>query len=169
MHKRGYFFLIDAIIALFVLAVGISLVVSSYSFKQPTRQLELLDVDIMAALRTPLRESGDPLCGNSGVMIVNGNITDIDNTFIQQFGEFHYRQLQGCTFCYSLVRNCTFSLFPNIAPYSMEVSIDNAFVFGMNYTEKNMSKLIIPQRDIAFGIYNQSSYGPYVVEVVTWS
>lgn len=172
MYKKGYFFIIDAIIALFVLMIGITLVVSSYSFQQPTRQLELLDSDILVTLQTQIKNNGNLYCGIGGELMQpwDMNITDAENTYLQQFGEFYYRNETGdCDFCNELIETCAQQLFPDIFPYSLNLTINDESVFYIDNSDLSSATLIIPRKDIVFGTYNQQAYGPYLVEVTMWN
>jgi hypothetical protein len=178
MNKKAYFFLIDAIIAMFVLAIGVSLIVSSYTFKQPVRQLEMLDADVISTLRAPIRSNADSYCGNGGLLndpsdpvLPNSNITNLGNSYLQQFAEFYYRNQTGCGYCLELIEDCFNSIIPSshIEPYSVEFVIDDDFGFGINTTDIENATLLIPQRDIVFGMYGQEAYGPYLVELTLWN
>ena len=171
MNKKAYFFLIDAIIGLLVLSIGITLVVTSTVFQEPVRQTELLNVDLLSAFTKQIKDKSGVYCGIDGALAQDGNITDTENTFLQQFGEFYYRYQQGCTFCLDLIRNCIKEVVDvnSLAPHSMELKINHEYIYAVNNSQKNLSFLVIPQRSITFGTYGNQYYGPYLAEIIVWN
>lgn len=171
MNKKGYFFLIDAIIALFVIGIGITLVITTTSSPEPVRQPELLDIDLMNILQQRVNSIDDDYCGAESALVIDGNISDPNDRLLQQFGSLYYRDQQGCVFCIELIQNCINSLvlINNLGPYSIELNINHKYIHAINTTLRNESRLVIPQRSITFGVYHNQFFGPYTVEMFVWN
>lgn len=171
MQKRGYFFLIDAIIALFVIGIGITLVLTTTTSPEPVRQPELLDVDMMAILQKRVMDIDDTYCGAESSLVSDENITNQEDRLLQQLGSLYYRHQQGCIFCIELIQNCLNEVLPvnSLAPYSFELTINQEYIHAINTTPRNESHLVIPQRSITFGIYNNQFFGPYTAELFVWN
>ena len=178
MNKKAYFFIIDAILALVVLAIGVSLVLT-LSYREPVKtQTEFLSADLMNPLDTRIRGgiSGEKICGSGGVYEETGVITHPDNTVLTQLTEFYYREImlgEGPPDPIDeYAKQCVQDTLPlvNIEQYNFEIVINNQTIYqNATVGRQNSSvKVIIPSREIVFGFYNDTFYGPYMAEVWVW-
>ncbi len=177
--KKGYLFILDSIVALFVLTIGITLILS-YRFPQPvTQQAEIYSSDLVSFLtKIKIQNLNDNYIGLNGVLVENGTITAVDNTLIEQTGEFYFRYSNSsCGGCLSFIndsmQSVTHSLF--LKQFNFEIAVDdtvlkNRTVVYLNKAKptKNTAELILPSRRFIYGIYNNTPYGPYIMEITVW-
>ena len=175
MHnkKRGYFFVLDAMLGLFVLIIGVFIVTSSYvSVPQPT-QVKLLSDDLMGFLsKTQIKSLNNQYAGIGGKLWNQQEITDEDNTLLQQIGEFYY--LNKPDTAEKFIQNISKDLLP--AQFRYEVWIDNTMLYPKTPTpehlaSKSSTELLLTSKTITFGIINKTTdilWGPYKAEVFVW-
>ncbi len=179
MKKRGYFFTMDAMVAIGVMVVGIVLVLMSMSYQPPGTTAILLSYDLMNTLEsTHIYDINDQLYPLIETMKNNSNITNFDNTPLGQIGEFYYRESDlGCTFCKEMASNFTKNLTRYILPeqWSFEILINNETLYRRNSTNptsepiKNESRMLVTSRSLFSGIINKTEmWGPYTAEVIVW-
>lgn len=166
--------MVDAIIALFVLTLGVSLILAFYYRTPPTQGIATLSQDFMDTLsKTKLNDIDDPLFAPTSSIIINGNITHRDNSVLQQLAEFYYRTTTtppflSCTFCANLTNTTLYHAVPIENKYNYILMIDDTLVFTKNSTSMDDARLLLPARKIVHGEYRDQLYGPYLVEVYVW-
>ena len=97
MGREGYFFLVDSIIALGILAIGLFAVFSSYSGIPPIRESDILSEDIMDFFAgVKIKELNNEYAGIDGFLWQSGEINNADNTVLQQLALFYYQQDRHC-------------------------------------------------------------------------
>ena len=172
LKKRGYFFTLDATLALFVLVIGVFLVLSLYVEVPQSAQVDFLSKDIMNFFSdTKIKDLDNKYAGIGGDLWKNGSITDPENTLLQQVGEF-YANSQIDT-AEKFVQNVS-----DIVPkqYKYEVWIDNTRVFPRDATQehsnsKSNTQLLLTSKKLTFGLKNKTTssiWGPYKAEVFAW-
>ncbi len=172
-HKKGYFFILDAVIGLFILFIGILLISSSYVFVQQPAQVELLVSDVLDLLATKkIRDINNPYGGVGGKLWNEKIITNSENSLIQQIGQFYYYKN------YDLAENFTRNISEGIVPsqFTYELWIDDYLIYpqhpgAVHNISKKKSELLLASRKITFGIANESTsemWGPYKAEVFLW-
>lgn len=167
MHKKAYFFTLDAFIATSVIVIGIVLINLAHTNKPYEMQTVFLSQDVIdAASSIKVYEVSDNEYANS--LIANGNITNTQNTVLEQVGEFCYRGMNNTA------GNFTEKVFLKTIPpeYNFQLLIKDGNNILFNYTNgKNMetSRVLISSKNIIFGQINDSTmWGPYISEVRTW-
>ena len=165
--------MLDAMLGLFVLVVGVFLIMSSYLNVQQPLQVGLISDDLMAYLsNTKIKNLNNPYGGLGGELWRNGNITDRDNTLLQQAGEFY------ATKHYDVAENFIRNVSENVVPsqFKYEVWIDDFRIYPQilaiqdAYSRGNTT-LMLTSKKITFGILNRttsSTWGPYKAEVFVW-
>src|SRR3989344_5768595 len=141
MAKRGQYFTIDAFIALSVIATGLILVFSVSSYAPYSKQPEILSQEFVNTLaQTRIKEINDPFVLQQ---IRGGNITNADNTILQQAYEFkHYYRYNFSTW---LLSNVSRSIVPS--QFNFDVLIDGDTVYGRG-TGKEDSELVLSSKRI---------------------
>lgn len=173
LKKRGYFFVIDAMLGLAVIIVGVFLITASYSkIPQPT-QVSFLADDLMNFLaNTKIKDLNDPYAGIGGELWDQGIITDGENSLLQQAGIFY--KTNNLAVAHKFIGNVTIGVVPS--PYRYEVWIDSTILYpnpqpsGHN-SSKNNTQLLLTSKQITFGIMNTTTsdiFGPYKAEVFVW-
>ncbi|MFW6220362.1 MAG: hypothetical protein ACOC3X_01680 [Nanoarchaeota archaeon] len=172
--KRGYFFIFDVGLSIFVLLLGLIIVFSYYFNVYSTHQSSYFSTNIMDILsNTKIYQSNNNYFGFNGDLHKNGNITNIQNSLLTQMSEFYYRsEEKDCDYCLNLINN-SFNQITDLLiseNYYYIVKINNTVVFN---TTKDIpfynSTQLIPSKKIVYGIYeNNEIFGPYGFEVWAW-
>ena len=89
-NKKGYFFTLDAVLGLLVLVIGVVLIASSYVKSPQSAQVEFLSDDLLNFFfNVKVKDLNNPYAGIGGQLWNQGEITDGDNSLLQQIGEFY--------------------------------------------------------------------------------
>lgn len=173
LKKRGYFFVLDAVLGLFVLIIGVFLITSSYvDVPQPT-QVGLLSDDLLNFLaNTKIKELNNPYGGIGGQLWIQGDITDPDNSLLQQIGEFYATNKLDTA--EKFIQNVSKGVVPDQFRY--EVLMDSIILYPKTQSaehikSKNSTALLLTSKKITFGIINKTTsniFGPYKAEVFVW-
>ena len=173
LKKRGYFFVLDAMLALTVLIIGVFLVTSSYvDVPQPT-QVSLLSDDVLNFLAgTKIKDLNNAYAGIGGALWSQGHIKDADNTLLQQAGEFY--STNKLDIAEKFIQNVSAGIVPQQFRY--EVWIDNSLLYPKvpspeHIKSKNSTEILLTSKKLTFGILNKSTsdiWGPYKAEVFVW-
>ena len=173
IKKRGYFFLLDALLGLTVLAIGALLVLSLFINTPSTTQTSLLSDDLLNYFsNTKIKDLNNPYAGIGGFLWKNSTITDRDNSLLQQIGEFY--ATNNLDTGEKFIQNISIDVIPQQFKY--EVWIDNTIMYPKNPSQehlksKNDSKLLLTSKKLTFGIINKTTsvlWGPYKAEVFVW-
>lgn len=173
LKKRGYFFMLDAMLALIVLVIGVFLVTSSYVDVPEPAQVSLLSDDLLNFLsNTKINGINNPYAGIGGVLWSQGDITDPDNTLLQQIGEFYAANKPDLA--EKFIQNVSAGIVPQQFRY--EVWVDDALLYpkipsAEHMHSKNSTGLLLTSKKLAFGILNRTTsdiWGPYKAEVFVW-
>ena len=167
MHKKAYFFTLDAFIATSVIVIGIVLINLAHTNKPYEMQTAFLSQDVInAASSIRIYELSDNEYVNN--LRAEGNITNPTNTVLEQVGEFCYRGMNNTA------GNFTEKVFLKTIPqeYNFQLLIKEGNNILFNYTKgRNMekSRVLISSKNIIFGQINDATmWGPYMSEVRTW-
>ncbi len=166
MHKKAYFFTLDAFIATSIIVIGISLILFARTNKPYEMQTAFLSQDVIdTASSIKIYELSDNEYVSN--LTADGNITNTQNTVLEQLGEFCYREMNNTA------GNFTEKVFLRIIPpeYNFQLLIKDGSDILFNYTKgKGMetSRVLISSKNIIFGQINNLMWGPYTSEVITW-
>ncbi|MBI2650299.1 hypothetical protein HYX04_03220 [Candidatus Woesearchaeota archaeon] len=173
IKKRGYFFILDAVLGLSVIVIGVLLITSSYVNAPKQTQVVLLSDDLMNFLsNTKIRDINNPYAGIGGTLWSQGAITDSENTLLQQIGEFY--ATNKIDIADKFVQNVSAGTIPSQFRY--EVWIDGVTIYPKIKTpehikSRNSTELLLTSKKLAFGIINRTTsdlWGPYKAEVFVW-
>ncbi len=176
MNKNAYFFLVDAIIALFILSLGIVLAYSYVNSQPSDDQVSLFSIGTMKFLfSTPLYDIDSQIYDYDNSLHSSGNITNINYTIAEQIGEFYYRiHGEGCSFCEDILDDflenvSTIYLSEEVSgQYSMMMIMNHTVIYNRSIVPPDESRVLIPSKKIIFGAYDGSLWGPYPFEVWVW-
>ena len=182
--KKGYFFVLDAMLGLIILVVGVFLISSSYvNAPQPT-QIVLLSDDLINFLsNTKIRDINNPYAGIGGELWKSGEITESDNSLLQQIGEFYekYRlapdiptQNKYLDITEKFIINVSEGSVPS--QFTYELLINNFMLYPKvpssdHIASRKSTKLLLTSKKITFGVIDKDSgaiWGPYKAEVFVW-
>ena len=173
IKKRGYFFILDAVLGLSILVIGVILITSSYvKVPQPT-QVGLLSDDLLNFLsNTKVKELNNPYAGIGGQLWNQGVITDADNSLLQQIAEFY--AANNLDIAEKFIQNVSIGIVPQQFRY--EVWIDGTILYPKtpaleHIKSRNSTELLLTSKKLTFGILNETTgniWGPYKAEVFVW-
>lgn len=118
--KKGFFFTVDALLAASILLGGIVILSSHYVNTQPTITLNYLSQDIINCLDVlKIYEIDNDYVDG---LIAQGNITDVNNTILQQAGEFWAQE--NYQLAESFIENITEDIVPERYGLGLWISKD---------------------------------------------
>lgn len=184
ISRKGYFFLIDSILALGVLAIGAFLIFTSYISVPSKDEPAILSEDLMDFFaNNKIKDVNNLEVGLGGTYWSETEVTDCngepitpnpENTLLQQAGNL-YEKSKGDSCYLDIARTFISKLTQKSLPprYSFEFWIDSQLIYpDTEQTDsKNKAEVLIPSKKIAYGIMNQElgdMFGPYNAQVLAW-
>lgn len=178
MKKKGYLFTLDALMAIGIIMVGL-VVVNSMGSKTPsTLQIGFYSDDLMSLLANmKIYEVNDPYVDQ---LISEGNIQNMDNTLLEQAGEFYYRENNGpactgndcITITYNLLESITEGALPPMYYFRIKVYYgagEDEFDEVYKTAEPNPdSEMITTSRRIVAGLYDDTTLWSYGTQIEVW-
>lgn len=161
MKKRGYFFTLDAFIAIAIITAGMLLILSAHSFvPYPTQTLYLSEgyIDTIASVK--IYEVNNPYVDE---LRLNGQIKNPEQTLLEQVGEFYVTGRDDLAT--NLVRNITHGLIPE--QYGFELLINKTRVYNQSILS-NKTILLVSSKRIVSGIINRSELWTLEAEMRVW-
>ena len=186
LNKKGYFFIIDAVLALGVLAVGAFLIFTSYTDISSKDDPTILSEGIMDFFaNNKIKDIDNKYAGLSGTLWTDegkeGGLcagveltANAENTLLQQIAIFYEKSSDNS--CYlNLAEKFILKLTENVLPqkYEFELWMDDQLLYpSTEQTDsKDAAEYLIPSKKIVYGILNQETgdmFGPYNAEVFVW-
>jgi len=173
LGKRGYFFILDAVLATLVIAIGAILISSSYINIPKSTQVGLLSDGLMNFLSgTKIKDFNNQYAGIGGELWNQGMITDSENTLLQQAGQFYAEN--NLDVADKFIENASIGIIPQQFRY--EVWIDGVVIYpkiktSEHLASRNNTEILLTSKKITFGIMNKTTgelWGPYKAEVFVW-
>ncbi len=162
VNKRGYFFTLDAFIAIGIIALGLLLVLFAQSYKPYETQAVFLSQDFIDALTsTKVSEVNNQFVFD---LIGRGNITSLDNTILEQAGEFYITGQKD------LATEFIGQVSGDIVPvqYGFELLVNEEPIFNRSVLTER-AELVVSSKKLLFGVVNVSQmWGPIGAEVRVW-
>ncbi len=196
--KKGYFFIIDAFVAIMILSIGMYLVLSSYMAFAERDQTVLSSrslVDFMSGVSIAEYDSEhkfEDIMGLSSPDRPN-LIRRYDNSIAEQIGEFYFRELMspypdnpnGVPLHANPSKTLARDVVESIVPHQFEVEVLlNDHVSGQSILiysrsdqprfDEDDARLLVPHKTIIMGDFEDDEtehpilWGPYVLEVRVW-
>jgi hypothetical protein len=173
MHKRGFFFTLDAIMSLIILAVGMFLFFSAILFVPSAPQTELIAEDTMAFLSTAtIGNLNDPVAGIGGTLWQQGKIDKEENTLLQQIGEFYAKS------DFQTAEQFIEAVMADSIPQShfAQIAVESQLLYPLaepqeQAASKQNTGLLIAKTEVVFGFTNTTTFdlwGPYDVTLRVW-
>ncbi len=179
--RKGFFFVIDSIMAIVILSIGIYMILSSYMVFADRDQTALTSRSLLSFMDNVTIASYDSdykfeeLMGLSG----GGNyITRYDNSLSEQLGEFFFRDR------WDLASGLAGDIVEKVVPQQFEAEIlvkEPVSDIEETIYERNTdpsfssddSRLVVPYKSIVMGDFESEDgspepWGPYVIEVRVW-
>ena len=186
MNKKAFFFTIDAFIAFGVLIAGFLLVLATHTFQPIESQTIFFSKDLLEVFSsTKIDQVDNQLifqmrCTNCECGTYCGLIKNIDNTLLEQMGEFVYRANEkNCKNCMGAAREIALTVSASLInpQFSYEFVIKETKAGKeLEYTMLNRTlkpqdrtDLLIVSKRLIYGIAdNRDMFGPYIAEVRVW-
>ncbi len=162
MRKRGQFFSIDVFVAVAIIGVGLFVLYSSKVTEPSSTQTATLSADLMNGFTSlKMYEVDNPYIIQ---LIRDGNITNSDNTIIQQIAEFAFYGKNATA--KNLTKNITEGRLP--LQYAFAVYINGTMIYENRPLDPRSPNLITSKR-IVSGVKNSTVFwGPVPAEVRVW-
>jgi len=173
LKKRGYFFVLDAVLGLLVLVTGVLLITSSYVNVPQPIQVGLLSDDLLNFIsNTKIKDLNNPYGGIGGELWKQGEITDAENSLLQQIGEFYATNKLDTA--EKFIQNVSKDVVP--LQFRYEVWMNDKLLYpktpsAEHAKSKESTGLLLTSKKITFGIINKTTsnlWGPYKAEVFVW-
>jgi len=168
MNKRGYFFIVDALIGATILFVTIMILVNSGTSEDTTVQpFTTLNTYVQLLYATELRDLNTDFVSE---YITDGNISDNKNTIVEQLTVWHYLNSTGCTDCLNYSKNIVEELSGTIEPtYGISVLLNGTLLYNRSVDLRNESSIHLTTSRVSIAIINETAfYGPLIFEVSLW-
>ncbi|KYK27086.1 hypothetical protein AYK26_00100 [Euryarchaeota archaeon SM23-78] len=170
MNKRGaYFFVIDALIAGSVIFLSLILIFTTHTMvPDPTPTLRMVEDYTDFLITTKVREFQGPYVKS---LTEDRNITNLDNTLLEQLTEFYYYNESGIKDTSIIMNNYIQEISQGIIPdhRNFAISMNNTLLYSRVNRPIGDSKLVLSSRKISFKRINETFiYGPVVAEVKIW-
>jgi len=173
MNKRGaYFFVIDAMIASSIIFLSLIIIFTTYSIIPETNPAVRMAEDYTEYLiNTRIRpyDIPDTYIHN---LTNDGNITNLDNTFLQQLTEFYFLNYSGqrntTGIMASYIAEISKGVIPKQRSFAVYMNNDSLYAW-IDMNQQEDAQLMIIAKKIAFKRINDTYiFGPVMLEVRIW-
>ncbi len=173
LQKRGYFFVLDSILSMFIIITGGFFILSSYSNLPETTQVSFLSDDLLKFISNlKIKDLNNPYAGIGGQLWQQGLINNSDNTLLQQLAIFYSEDQKD------IAKKFIASVTKDVIPtqFFYEVWLNNEIFYPEilspeHIQSKDKTKLMLKSNKIVFGIIDKETnrpFGPYGVEIYVW-
>ena len=168
MNKRGaYFFVIDALIASSVIALSLIIIFTTHNLRhETTPTLRMVEDYSDFLIDTKVRNFQGSYRDK---LVSDGNITNLDNTLIEQLTEFYFlnKTRDTTTIMWNFTKEITYGVVPS--QRSVSLSINDTVIFSRQNIPPENAELRLSSKKISFKKINSSYvYGPVIVGVSIW-
>ena len=144
--KKAIFFTIDSLLASGIIIIAVLLVSNFYSQEQQQVNVNYASQDLVRVFST--LTVGDVKNDYVKTLIANGEITNTDNTIIEQIGDFWAENTEEkLNLSYNLTKNLTDDIIPS--SYGVSVLINGEEIYSRNIPVK---RALVSSRKIISGI-----------------
>ena len=191
MKKKGYFFILDALIGILIMSIVFITFLSDPIDVPQKPIIDMMANDVQLLLNSvkirDLDLSNNPTIEFPVIkdLVDTGRITDIDNTLAQQIGEFYFKVHSISDSSFRGNAGDMLAEILEVVPdqYNFEVKITGDFDDGLGGTEeisellydrtnvaKEDSEVVLVRTSFVFGVDPATKvfWGPYVFEVKIW-
>lgn len=165
--KKGYFFTMDAFIAISILVICVTLIFSIQSVKPYAMQSAFISEDMMGLIaNTKLHDVNNEYYDS---LVEEGKITQTDNTILEQIAWFYVSGQNAAANNFTI--NMTYLAVPE--KYGFQLILSNETV-NYNITVKEgpatqeKAKLLITSKRLVMGENDGIPWSPLVAEVRLW-
>jgi hypothetical protein len=165
--KKGYFYIIDALIASIILFVTIILIISAGG-RSPSKVQPYATLISFVSLMTD-KELRDLNIFTVQKYRETGIINDTTVTLLEQITYWQYFSETGCTICKTYQYNVTQELAKNINDvYGVKILLNGTLIYNRSISTENNSLIHLTSQRISMVVVNTTLYGPVLFEVSLW-
>ncbi|MBU1321985.1 MAG: hypothetical protein KKF46_06530 [Nanoarchaeota archaeon] len=161
--------MIDALIASSIITLSLIIIFTTHSIRPESNPTIRLAEDYTNYLiSTKIREFQG---GSVQNYIAQGNITNLDNTLMEQLIEFYYQNTSGLKDTSEAMSTFTNDVSTGVIPAQRNFAlyINDSLIHTMGNKAIENSELVISTKKIGFKRINSSFiYGPVILEVKIW-
>jgi hypothetical protein len=171
MNKRGaYFFVIDALIAGSIIFITLLMIFGSYSIlPESSPTIRMIDDYTKFLISTKIRQFQGPFVEQ---LKADGNITNLDNTLLEQLTEFYYLNstvpIDKTAMMAGFVKEISKGVISSQRGFALY--LNQSLIY--NYTSSKPleeTAMLLSTQKIVFKRINESYiYGPIILEVKIW-
>lgn len=170
MNKRGaYFFVIDALIAGSIIFLSLIFIFTTHSTRlESGPTLRVIEDYTAFLIKVKIREFQGAYIQS---LVNDGNITDLDNTLLEQLTEFYYFNESGIKDTTNIMWNFIEEISQGIVPEqrSFVVYMNNTLLYERINNPLQESDLVLSSKKISFKRINETYiYGPVILRVSVW-
>lgn len=162
IKKKGYFFTLDAFIGLTILAVGIMLLYSSYSYEPDYEQPHSIAQDVAGSVsQISLNEFNSAVVDS---LRDSGDIKSMDNTVMEQIAVFYINNEMA------LASRLAEAILTDVVPeqYDFSLLLEDNVIYG-SAVISDRSKAVASSKVLVMGIISKTEmFGPLKAEVNVW-
>ncbi|MFH1182416.1 MAG: hypothetical protein V1702_05640 [Candidatus Woesearchaeota archaeon] len=162
MGKRGYFFTIDAFIAMLITTIGVVLVYLAYTSVPDVYQQQAISQDVMTIFSTT--ELNTLNSEYIDEQRISGNITNMQNTIFEQIAEMYDKGIVGEA--QNMTREMSASLIPS--QYYYEIWLDSKLMYNKSYVTNDIEQISVAKVILVGSVSLATLWGPYEGEVFVW-
>jgi hypothetical protein len=167
LRKKGYYFIIDAIIGSTIIFLSLMIIISDNS--KPARiqyNYEMAEEFSTFVLNTKLEDVSNPYITQ---LITAREINNTKLTIMEQINLFYYQGKIG--YAGNITHNLTESLVPEKYGFSYSIKNDTTTtkIYSRRDSELNTANVIIASKKVTFLQINSTTmFGPAMVEIKIW-
>ncbi len=161
--RKGYYFIIDALIGSTIIVISLILILNTNQVEQPVKSKYLLAEEFSSfIINNKIEDLNDPYIST---LIQNGDITNTKNTIMEQITEFYYKG--NISLATNLTRDIADSVVTGKNGFSY--TIGNTTIYNRSVDRLNSSKLVVTSKKITYLLANATTmFGPEISEVKIW-
>jgi len=167
MNKRGaYFFVIDALIASSIILLSLIIIFTTYSLRpESSPTLRMVDDYTDFLITTKVKDLG---VKNFTEFVETYNITNQDNTLMEQLTEYYYHTDKDTMWNFTReISKGAKGIIPEQRNFA--VYINHTLIYTRNSTPAQKADLMLSSKKLSFKRINQTYvYGPVILEVKIW-
>lgn len=163
-NKKGYFFIIDALIGSTIAVITLMLLLNANQHTQPVQSKYTLAEEFSTFItNNRIEDLNDPYIYN---LTSNGYITNTKNTIMEQITLFYYEG--NLSFAANLTKDIADSVLA--AKNGFSYSIGNTTIYSRGEERLNNSKLVVTSKKMTYMNANSTAmYGPQITEIRIWT
>ncbi|MBI4148918.1 hypothetical protein HY491_00575 [Candidatus Woesearchaeota archaeon] len=178
MHSKGYYLMLDALIAAVILVIGYFLITTNFLGTADDILIERASTDIMELLSTTrFAELCTPVCSSPQLQAAYDNLKNKNLTLLEAIGEFYARDTgDGSKIAFARQMVEAVVVAPKLVSERANFSLvlqdgpSSTLVYPLISPYTGNLRSVFPSRKVIFGSYRGSIvyWGPYTIILSAW-